>query len=224
MDRVGIYWYRSLAMMQGARSQLMKGEARSVFGLQQLGLKVVWVAGLKLVRDPGTRNQMSLSTPTKIMKLRAASGEAMEAWISAFDKLRESLAAEFQASSGIQRELIRSSTQRGQGPHHQRSRSTSNSFLGQSMMVTGNTTIVRTRSASAMPLKAKPAVFGATFMIGVPEVQESPEEGQGSQAQPQPPEPSASFAERNSEKGLLEPGRPESSVSASYLPLEGGES
>jgi len=221
MDRVGIYWYRSSEAMQGAREQLLKGEAFSVFALRQLGLHVVWVMSLRLVRDPGSKNQMSLSSPTKIMKLRAHSTEAMEAWISAFDKLRHSLVLEFKAAPELQRELVRQTQANINHRHHTRSQSTSN-FLGQSMMVAGNTAIVRSRAASASPIKprVKPT-FGATFLIGGGmDTLETPTSAPNNSIQRESEATDSSVLAPVDGSGDLLDGRPNSSVSASYMPLD----
>jgi len=166
MDRVGIYWYRSAEAMQTAREQLLGGQGSSVFALQQLGLHVAWVVSLRLLRDPGAKNQMSLNSPTKIMKLRAPSAEAMEAWLTAFETLRESLMNELKAAPDVQKELLKEQANQAQtSPHrHTRSLSATSHFLGQSTMVVGNTAIVRTRAGTAS--SSRHGVKGATFVIG----------------------------------------------------------
>jgi len=221
---VGIYWYRTTDAMVGARQQLLKGEAQTVFALRQLGLQVAWVMSLRLVRDPGVKNQMSLSSPTKIMKLRAPCTEAMEAWISAFEKLRSSLISEFKAAPNIQRELLRQQTQANiQHRHHNRSQSTSNanSFVGQSMMVAGNTSIVRSRAASAVPPRRKPT-FGATFVIGgemEPLPMERPSSAPSTSIQRESVATESMLAPEPSAKALLD-SRPDSSISANYMQLD----
>lgn len=222
MDRVGIYWYRSSDAMQVAREQLMGGQANSLFALRQLGLQVAWVGALRLARDPGSKLQMSLNSPTKIMKLRAFSTESMEAWLSAFETLRQSLLSELKAAPEVQKELLRAQSQGSVHRQHSRSQSGSN-FLGQSMMVAGNTAIVRTRAVSALApsrsQRGKP--IGATFMIGDAHGMGTLENQTAhTTTSIQRESVAAESVNFSGDRYLLE-GRPDSSVSANYSPLDG---
>jgi hypothetical protein len=214
MDRVGIYWYRSPEAMNTAREQLLGGQAATSFALKQLGLQVAWGVSLRLFRDRGSKNQMSLNSPTKIMKLRAPSAEALDAWLSAFDQLRQTLTSEFKAAPELQRELVRSHSQAN--IHHRRApRSNSTShYLGQSMMVAGNSAIVRSRASSAVsPKTHAKTTFGATFVIGG-------DADSSNSTHPTNTRESEAIESVHGTGSCLLESRPDSSISANYQTLD----
>jgi len=147
----------------------------------------------------------------------------MEAWISAFEKLKQSLILEFKAAPEIQRDLLlRSQLQANiNHRHHSRSQSTSN-FLGQSMMVAGNTAIVRSRAASAAPPpkpRTKPT-FGATFVIGGEmDILRTPKSTAATSIKRESVATESMLAPSDGAASLLD-GRADSSISANYLPLD----